>query len=104
MVRALKLDDVIEQTGFIKDEDLQRLYRAGDVFVFPSFYEGFGLPVLEAMASGACVVARGASAMAEIVGEAGVLGGTKNPCLLAAALAPLLHNPPPPRPPGTAAR
>jgi len=104
MVRALKLDDVIEQTGFIKDEDLQRLYRAGDVFVFPSFYEGFGLPVLEAMASGACVVARGASAMAEIVGEAGVLVETKNADVLAAAIASLLEDPRRRRQLGEAAR
>jgi len=93
MVRDLRLDDVIEQTGFIEDENLQRLYRASDLFVFPSLYEGFGLPVLEAMASGACVVARGASAMAEVVGDAGVLVETKNATALAAAIASLLDNP-----------
>jgi glycosyltransferase involved in cell wall biosynthesis len=93
MVRDLKLDDVIEQTGFIKDDDLRRVYRMGDVFVFPSLYEGFGLPVLEAMASGACVVARGASAMAEVVGDAGVLVETKNATALAAAIASLLDDP-----------
>jgi glycosyltransferase involved in cell wall biosynthesis len=93
VVRDLNLDDVIEKTGFIGDDDLQRVYRTGDVFVFPSFYEGFGLPVLEAMASGACVVARGASAMAEVVGEAGVLVETKNADVLAAAIAALLEDP-----------
>jgi glycosyltransferase involved in cell wall biosynthesis len=93
MVRDLKLDDMIEKTGFIEDDDLRRVYRMGDVFVFPSFYEGFGLPVLEAMASGACVVARGASAMAEVVGDAGVLVETKNATALAAAIASLLDDP-----------
>jgi glycosyltransferase involved in cell wall biosynthesis len=93
MVRELKLDDMIAKTGFIEDDDLRRVYRMGDVFVFPSFYEGFGLPVLEAMASGACVVARGASAMAEVVGEAGVLVETKNATALAAAIASLLDDP-----------
>jgi glycosyltransferase involved in cell wall biosynthesis len=93
MVRDLKLDCVIQRTGFINDEELRRLYRTGDVFVFPSFYEGFGLPVLEAMASGACVVARDASAIAEIVGEAGILVETKNADALAAAIASLLEDP-----------
>jgi len=93
MVHELRLDDVIEQTGFVRDEDLQRLYRASDLFVFPSLYEGFGLPVLEAMASGACVVARGASAMTEIVGEAGVLVETKNADALATVIASLLEDP-----------
>jgi glycosyltransferase involved in cell wall biosynthesis len=104
MVRELRLDDVIEQTGFIEDEDLQRLYRASDLFVFPSLYEGFGLPVLEAMASGACVVARGASAMAEVVGDAGALVETKNADVLAAAIASLLEDPRRRRQLGEAAR
>ena len=93
MVRDLNLDDMIEKTGFIEDENLQRLYRMGDLFVFPSLYEGFGLPVLEAMASGACVIARGASAMAEVVGDAGVLVETKDATALAAAIASLLDDP-----------
>ena len=104
LVRDLRLDDVIEQTGFIEDKDLQRLYRVGDLFVFPSLYEGFGLPVLEAMASGACVVARGASAMAEVVGDAGALVETKNADLLAAAIASLLEDPRRRRQLGEAAR
>jgi len=103
-VRELNLDNVIERTGFIEDANLQQVYRMGDVFVFPSFYEGFGLPVLEAMASGACVVARSASAMAEIVGEAGVLVETKNADLLAAAIASLLEDPRRRRQLGEAAR
>jgi len=56
------------------------------VFVFPSLYEGFGYPVLEAMAAGTCVVARSASAMAEIVGPDGVLVETADPAAVAAAI------------------
>ena len=48
--------DRIQFCGFVSDEDLLQLYNACDLFVFPSFYEGFGLPVLEAMACGRAVV------------------------------------------------
>lgn len=54
-------------TGFVSDEELVSLYQACDLFVFPSIYEGFGLPVLEAMACGAPVVASNSSSVSEIV-------------------------------------
>ena len=59
--------------GYIPDEDMNRLYSGAALFVFPSIYEGFGIPPLEAMASGAPVVASNASSLPEVVGEAGVL-------------------------------
>jgi glycosyltransferase involved in cell wall biosynthesis len=93
MVHELKLDDVIECSGFIEDGDLKRLYLTSDLFVFPSLYEGFGLPVLEAMASGACVIARNASAMAEVVGDAGVLVETQSSEILTATISSLLDDP-----------
>jgi glycosyltransferase involved in cell wall biosynthesis len=55
------------------DEDLSLLYTASDVFVFPSYYEGLGLPLLEAMASGCPVVAGNRSAIPEAVGDGGIL-------------------------------
>jgi glycosyltransferase involved in cell wall biosynthesis len=55
------------------DEDLSLLYNASDVFVFPSYYEGFGLPLLEAMASGCPVIAGNKSAIPEAVGDGGML-------------------------------
>ena len=58
--------------GFVLDEDLARLYSGVSVFVFPSFYEGFGLPVLEAMACGAPVVCSNTSSLPEIAGKAAV--------------------------------
>ncbi len=59
--------------GFVQDAELLPLYNACDVFVFPSFYEGFGLPVLEAMACGRAVVCSEASALPEVVDGAALL-------------------------------
>jgi glycosyltransferase involved in cell wall biosynthesis len=59
--------------GFVPDADLLQLYNACDVFVFPSFYEGFGLPVLESMACGRAVVCSDASALPEVVDGAAIL-------------------------------
>src|SRR4029077_4928410 len=92
-LRELGLEQAVLLTGFITDEELACLYDLATVFVFPSLYEGFGLPVLEAMASGACVVARGTSSMAEVVGSAGMLVETKEPSSLANAIARLLDDP-----------
>lgn len=60
-------------TGFVPDSDLPALYSGSLCFAFPSFYEGFGLPPLEAMSCGAPVVASNISSLPEVVGEAGVL-------------------------------
>jgi glycosyltransferase involved in cell wall biosynthesis len=60
-------------TGFIEDADLPALYSGAHVFVYPSLYEGFGFPVLEAMACGTPVVTSNISSLPEIVGDAGIL-------------------------------
>jgi glycosyltransferase involved in cell wall biosynthesis len=60
-------------SGFVSDSDLLQLYNACDVFVFPSFYEGFGLPALEAMACGRAVVCSNTSALPEVVDGAAIL-------------------------------
>ena len=93
-VRQLGLEDTVTLTGFVTDEELAFLYRHALVFVFPSLYEGFGLPVLEAMAAGACTVARNQSAMAEVLGDAGVQIETEDAASLATTLRSLLDNPP----------
>src|SRR5207245_306468 len=81
------------RTGLVDDGVLAALYRRATIFAFPSLYEGFGLPVLEAMAQGCCVVARNASAMAEIVGDTGALVETREPGALGACMAALLDDP-----------
>ena len=71
--KTLKLEGRVIFTGYVPDEELPYLYNGARVFAYPSLYEGFGLPVLEAMACGAPVVTSNASSMPEIVGEAGLL-------------------------------
>src|ERR1043165_3345606 len=65
--------DRIQFFGFVSDADLLQLYNACDLFVFPSFYEGFGLPVLEAMACGRAVASSNTSALPEVVDGAAIL-------------------------------
>lgn len=91
-LREENLEGCVRRPGFVDDNTLEALYRSCTLFVFPSLYEGFGLPLLEAMANGACVVARDASAMAEIVGDAGVLVETRNTPAFAEAMARVLRD------------
>jgi glycosyltransferase involved in cell wall biosynthesis len=65
--------DRIDFLGFVSDSDLLHLYNGCDLFVFPSFYEGFGLPALEAMACGRAVACSNATALPEVVDGAAIL-------------------------------
>jgi glycosyltransferase involved in cell wall biosynthesis len=67
------ISDRIQFFGFVSDDDLLQLYNACDLFVFPSFYEGFGLPALEAMACGRAVACSHTSALPEVVDGAAIL-------------------------------
>jgi glycosyltransferase involved in cell wall biosynthesis len=78
--------DDIHFVGFVAEEDLPAMYSAADLFVFPSLYEGFGLPPLEAMACGTPVVASKSSSLPEVVGDAGLLVDPHDPDALAAAM------------------
>jgi alpha-1,3-rhamnosyl/mannosyltransferase len=69
-IRSLQLEGKVLLTGFVANEVLAALYRCAVCFVFPSLYEGFGLPVLEAISSGTPVLSSNHPAMAEVLGEA----------------------------------
>jgi glycosyltransferase involved in cell wall biosynthesis len=72
-VHSHKLHKQVRFLGYVKDETLAILYRLASVFVFPSLYEGFGLPPLEAMASGTPVVTSNVSSLPEVADDAAVL-------------------------------
>jgi len=72
-MHELGLEDSVAFPGFVPDEDLPALYSAASLFIFPSLYEGFGLPVLEALACGAPVITSNASSLPEVAGEAALL-------------------------------
>ncbi len=78
--------------GYIAEEDLPALYSAADIFCFPSLYEGFGLPPLEAMACGTPVVCANTSSLPEVVGDGGLLVAPRAPAM-GAAITEVLTNP-----------
>lgn len=65
-----ELEEYVQYLGFISDEELAQVYNLATLFVYPSLYEGFGLPVLEAMACGTAVVSSGLSSLPEVGGDA----------------------------------
>jgi len=85
-VRELGLEDSVLFPGFVAAKDLPALMSGCDAFVLPSLYEGFGLPILEAMACGAPVIASNVSSMPEVVGDAGLLTDPFDTDALALAL------------------
>lgn len=90
LVRELDLERSVIFTGFFPEEHLSNLYRNAELLLFPSFYEGFGLPVLEAYACGTPVVASTAGALPEVAGDAALLTDPENPSEIASAVLKLL--------------
>ena len=89
-VHRYQLHKYVRFLGFVPDETLAVLYRLASVFVFPSLYEGFGLPPLEAMASGTPVVASNVSSLPEVAGDAALLVDPEDPEAIAGAVHMLL--------------
>lgn len=77
LIAALKLSEHIEHYKYASDRHLAKLYRCSVAFVYPSLYEGFGIPPLEAMSCGTAVVASNCSSIPEVVGDAGLLFNPK---------------------------
>jgi glycosyltransferase involved in cell wall biosynthesis len=80
-------------TGYVPDEDLLELYNGATVFAFPSLYEGFGLPIVEAMACGVPVLTSNNSSLAEISGDAAQLVVPDNQASIAGGIVELISNP-----------
>jgi glycosyltransferase involved in cell wall biosynthesis len=90
LVHARGLDQAFRPLGFVAGADLPVLFAAADVFAFPSLYEGFGLPPLEAMACGTPVVSTTGGSLIEVVGDAARVAGPEDPRAFGAALAEVL--------------
>ena len=90
--RRRSLQEKVLCPSFVSTFDLQLLYSAADLFVFPSLYEGFGMPVLEAMACGAPVVTSNSTALAEVAGDAAVLADPQDARALGEAMVRVLED------------
>jgi glycosyltransferase involved in cell wall biosynthesis len=91
-VEALGLDHQVHFTGYVAEEDLPALYSLAQLFVYPSRYEGFGLPALEALACGLPVVCTDSSSLPEVVGDAALLVPPDEAQSLAVAMERVLND------------
>jgi glycosyltransferase involved in cell wall biosynthesis len=92
-LQALNLESQICHLGYADDSRLAKLYRCSIAFIYPSLYEGFGIPPLEAMKCGTPVIASHASSIPEVVGEAGLMFNPHSSDELLEKMIYLLHNP-----------
>lgn len=93
VIKELDLNNNVVFIDFVSNRDLPALYSGAEIFVCPSLYEGFGLPPLEAMACGTPVISSNATALPEVIDDAGMLVDAKNPYGIKDAIEKLLDNP-----------
>jgi len=93
-LERLRLGDRAAWTGYVELADLPHLYAGAEIFVFPSLYEGFGLPVLEAMACGTAVITSRTTSLPEVAGDAALLVDPGSAEEIAEAMRSLLARPP----------
>ena len=92
-IKALNLEQQVRFTGYITDEELPLWYNAATIFIFPSLYEGFGMPILEAIACGTPVIAADTSSIPEVVGNAARLFAPQDVDSLVEHIHTILDNP-----------
>jgi glycosyltransferase involved in cell wall biosynthesis len=90
LVESCQLDQHVIPVGHVSEPALVGLYNLADVLVLPSIYEGFGFPILEAMACGTPVIAGNAASLPEVVGDAGLLVDPRRPEDISEATASVL--------------
>jgi len=93
LAESLNLQDQVIWTGFVTDEDLPILLSGATIFVYPSLYEGFGLPILEAMQCDVPVITSNISSMPEVAGDAALLVDPMNVEDISAKMEQLLNEP-----------
>ena len=91
-IEQLNLQKAVIQKGYVSQSDLPKYYRGAVGFISPALYEGFGLPLLEAMACGCPVIAGNNSSQSEIIGNAGILVDAENTQQISDALSILAEN------------
>ncbi|QEH66970.1 glycosyltransferase family 1 protein [Cellulosilyticum sp. ST5] len=91
-IQELGLEDDVVDLGYIDEIDKPALYQMAQCFVFPSIYEGFGIPVIEAMAAGTPVITTNVSSLPEVAGEAGLLVDPKDTIAIAESMYQLTTN------------
>lgn len=77
-IKRLNLDSQVVVTGYVPDADLPDIINGARMFVYPSFYEGFGLPILEAMACGIPIISSNTSSLPEVIGDSGLMVNPKD--------------------------
>ncbi len=92
-IQELALGQDVSFLGYVPEEDLPHLYRGAEAFVYPSYYEGFGIPIIEAMASGAPVITSRAASLTETAGDAAILVTPGDVHGIVEALRGILDNP-----------
>lgn len=93
MIREFGLDNDVIITGWIPEEDLPYIFSAASLFVLPSLYEGFGIPLLQAMACHTPIVASSSGSIPEIVGDAALLFDPRKVYSIATAMEKVINNP-----------
>lgn len=93
LIRKNYLNRKVHTLGYLSNKSLMNLYSLSQALVFPSFYEGFGIPPLEAMRCGCPVIASNTSSIPEVVGDSAILINPENPKEIAAAMAKILKDP-----------